>query len=197
VEYQLDVSVGVAQGCCTPWTSWCSSFPGRCGVDVAPGDVTSGNVVPGNVEHQLDESVGVAQGCCTPWTSWCSSFPGRCGGDVAPGDVTSGNVVPGNVEHQLDESVGVAQGGCTRGRAGARPSQGAVAAMSLPGTSPPGTSFLGTSSTSSMRVLAWPRGSAPADVLLLVLPRALWRRCRSRGRHLRERRSWERRAPAR
>src|SRR5690606_13018139 len=37
----------------------------------------------------------------------------------------------------------------------------------------------------------------PVDELVLVLPRALWRRCRSRGRHLRERRSWERRAPAR
>src|SRR5690606_22408869 len=69
--------------------------------------------------------------------------------------------------------------------------------MSLPGTSPPGTSFLGTSSTSSMRVLAWHRGAAPVDELVLVLPRALWRRCRSRGRHLRERRSWERRALAR
>src|SRR5690606_14160648 len=37
----------------------------------------------------------------------------------------------------------------------------------------------------------------PVDELVLVLPRALWRRCRSRGRHLRERRSWERRALAR
>src|SRR5690554_5311437 len=55
------------------------------------------------------------------------------------------------------------RGAAPRGRAGACPSQGAVAAMSLPGTSPPGTSFLGTSSTSSMDGLA---GNA-ADELVL------------------------------
>src|SRR5690606_24878200 len=80
-------------------------------------------------------------------------------------------MMSGSIEVRLSDASSISSmrvlvwhsGAAPRGRAGARPSQGAVAAMSLPGTSPPGTSFLGTSSTSSMDGLA---GNA-ADELVL------------------------------